>query len=221
MNLPPTVRPSLVRIITLRLAIASVLAMLLQVSIVIARAYLDEDDLNRSYVTREARTLMRGIQAGTQGAPLKFSMPPRHYLGQHASSYAFRILTEAGTVVAEHNGAMLAQLSPWLERPSRPQDFWLVDLDANEKLYVAGGLRQRVRDQEVWVEVATWADPDRVYLGIVAAVALDDAWMPIIPLLMLTLGVAVFSVRPSTSSWIAWVASSSRSACSSRARPTN
>jgi hypothetical protein len=63
MNLPPTVRPSLVRIITLRLAIASVLAMLLQVSIVIARAYLDEDDLNRSYVTREARTLMRGIQA--------------------------------------------------------------------------------------------------------------------------------------------------------------
>ena len=197
MNLPPTVGPSLVRIITLRLAITSLLAMLLQLTIVVARAYLDEDDLNRSYVTREARTLIRGMQQSTEGESLRrFPVPP-HYLGQHADAYAFRILTETGTVVAEHNGAKLAQLSPWRVRPSRTQDFWLVDLDANEKLYVAGGLRQRVRGQEVWVEVATWADPDRVYLGILAAVGLDEVWLPMIPLVVLTVGVAVFSVRRS------------------------
>ena len=38
MKLPTTIRPSLVRIITWRLAITSVLAMLLQVGIVVARA---------------------------------------------------------------------------------------------------------------------------------------------------------------------------------------
>ena len=197
MNLPPTVGKSLVRIITFRLAITSLLAMLLQLTIVVARAYLDEDDLNRSYVTREARTLIRGMQQSAEGETLKrFPIPP-HYLGQHADAYAFRILTETGTVVAQHNGAKLAQLSPWRVRPSRTQDFWLVDLDANEKLYVAGGLRQRVRGQEVWVEVATWADPDRVYLGILAAVGLDEVWLPMIPLVVLTVGVAVFSVRRS------------------------
>jgi signal transduction histidine kinase len=197
MNLPPTVGKSLVRIITFRLAITSLLAMLLQLTIVVARAYLDEDDLNRSYVTREARTLIRGMQQSAEGDTLKrFPIPP-HYLGQHADAYAFRVLTETGTVVAQHNGAKLAQLSPWRVRPSRTQDFWLVDLDANEKLYVAGGLRQRVRGQEVWVEVATWADPDRVYLGILAAVGLDEVWLPMIPLVVLTVGVAVFSVRRS------------------------
>jgi signal transduction histidine kinase len=197
MNLPPTVGPSLVRIITFRLAITSLLAMLLQLTIVVARAYLDEDDLNRSYVTREARTLIRGMQQSAEGETLKrFPVPP-HYRGQHADAYAFRILTETGNVVAQHNGERLAQLSPWRVRPSRTQDFWLVDLDANEKLYVAGGLRQRVRGQEVWVEVATWADPDRVYLGILAAVGLDEVWLPMIPLVVLTVGVAVFSVRRS------------------------
>src|SRR5215510_7668778 len=140
MHLPPTVRPSLVRIITLRLAITSALAMLLQLTIVVARAYLDEDDLNRSYVTREARALMHGIQLGPHGAHLKPHLVPQHYQGPHAHVYAFRILTETGTVVAERNGGLLAQLSPWRERPSRTQDFWLVDLDADAKLYVAGGL---------------------------------------------------------------------------------
>ena len=197
MNLPPTVRPSLVRIITLRLAITSLLAMLLQLTIVVARAYLDEDDLNRSYVTREARALMHGIQLGNSGVQLKPQLVPQHYLGPHADVYAFRILTENGSVVAERNGTLLAQLSPWRDRPSRTQDFWLVDLDADEKLYVAGGLRQRVRGQEVWVEVATRGDPERVYLGIVTAVVLDDVWLPMIPLVLLTLGVAVFSVRRS------------------------
>jgi hypothetical protein len=68
MKLPTTIRPSLVRIITRRLAITSVLAMLLQVGIVVARAYLNEDDLNRSYVMREARTLFQALGSGKVAA---------------------------------------------------------------------------------------------------------------------------------------------------------
>ena len=53
----PTHQPSLVRTITLRLAITAMLAIFLQVTIVVARTYFDEEDLNKSYVTRQARAL--------------------------------------------------------------------------------------------------------------------------------------------------------------------
>ena len=117
---------------------------------------------------------------------------PHHYTGKQSGVYAFRILADDGKVVAEHNSPMLASISPWRDRPSRTQDLWLLDLDLERKLYVAGGLRQKVAGRDVWVEVATRGDPERVYLGIVAAEVLDDVWMPMIPLVVLTLGVAVF-----------------------------
>jgi signal transduction histidine kinase len=197
MMLPTTVRPSLVRIITLRLAITSVLAMLLQVGIVVARAYLNEDDLNRSYVMREARTLLQAVRPSPRGPLLRSRLVPAHYTGRHAEAYAFRVLLEDGSVIGEHNSSMLAELSPWRDRPSRTQDLWLLDLDLERKLYVAGGLRQKVGGKDVWVEIAARGDPDRVYLGIIAAEVLDDVWMPMIPLVVLTLGVAVLSVRQS------------------------
>jgi two-component system, OmpR family, sensor histidine kinase QseC len=199
MKLPPTVRPSLVRIITIRLAITSIAAILLQLTIVVGRAYLSEDDLNRSYVTREARAVAQAVQPDRRSGRLVFRerSAPRQYRGEHSDVYAFRILMEDGAVVAEHNAAMLAQLSPWRERPSRTQDLWLVDLDLEQKLYVAGGLRRKIAGKEVWIEVATRGDPDRVYLGIVAAEVLDDVWMPMIPVVILTLGVAVLSSRRS------------------------
>jgi hypothetical protein len=197
MKLPTTIRPSLVRIITWRLAITSVLAMLLQVGIVVARAYLNEDDLNRSYVMREARTLFQAVRPTPRGPLLKPDLVPPHYAGQHTDVYAFRMLLEDGKIIGAHNSSMLMELSPWRDRPSRTQDLWLLDLDLERKLYVAGGLRQKVGGKDVWVEVATRGDPDRVYLGIIAAEVLDDVWMPMIPLIVLTLGVAVLSVRQS------------------------
>jgi signal transduction histidine kinase len=197
MMLPSSVRPSLVRTITLRLAITSLLALLLQLVIVVARTYLDEDDLNRSYVTREARTLLRGVHYGAKGLQLKRSSIPSHYLGAQSGAYAFRIMGDDGKTIAERNGSTLAEISPWPERPSRTQDLWLLDLDLDRKLYVAGGLRQKIAGRDVWVEVATRGDPEREYLGIVAAEVLDDVWMPMIPLVVLTLGVAVISVRRS------------------------
>ena len=199
MKLPPSVRPSLVRIITLRLAITSIAAILLQLTMVVGRAYFNEDDLNRSYVTREARAVAAAIVPSRRAPYLIFKehSTPRQYRGENNAVYAFRVLLEDGTVLAEHNGAMLAQLSPWHERPSRTQDLWLVDLDAERKLYVAGGLRYKIGGRDAWVEVATRGDFDHVYLGIVAAEVLDYVWLPMIPVVVLTLGVAVYSSRRS------------------------
>jgi len=108
---------------------------------------------------------------------------------------AFRILDEGDELIAEHNGSMISQLSPWPSK--RSQDLWLVDLEEEKKLYVAGGIRQRVGDRSVWIEVATFGDPANRYLSIVAAEVFDDVWLPMIPLVLLTLGVATLSVRRS------------------------
>ena len=190
---------SLVHTITWRLAAASLVAMLLQVTIVVARAYLHEDELNRSYVTREALRLARDVRgmgaAATLNRPVRLGSVPGHYTGSNAAAYAFRILREDGTVIAERNPAQIAELSPWRSKPSRTQDFWLLDLDTQKKLFVAGGLREKVNGHDVWVEVATQGDPDAVYLGIVAAEVLDDVWIPMIPLVLLISGVAVISIR--------------------------
>src|ERR1700687_3520302 len=127
MMLPTTVRPSLVRIITLRLAITSVLAMLLQVGIVVARAYLHKHERNRSYFMREARTLFQSVRPALLGPLLGPRLVPQHYTGRHGDFYAYRMLLEDGTVIGERNSSMLTELSPWRDHPSRMQDLWLLD----------------------------------------------------------------------------------------------
>ncbi|MDX2201931.1 MAG: HAMP domain-containing sensor histidine kinase [Hyphomicrobiaceae bacterium] len=195
MSKEPATRPSLVRTITWRLAVTALVAILLQIALVIARAYLDEDDLNRSYVTREAQRLVRLIRTASGAGELRLAAVPSHYRGKNAGSYAFRVLNSEGSVVGASGGSRISDLSPWRMRPSRTQDFWLLDLDTERKLFVAGGLRQKIGGQDVWFEVATWGDPDAVYLSILAAEVLDDVWILLVPMVVLMATVAIVSIR--------------------------
>lgn len=195
MSDPRTIRPSLVRTITWRLAITALLAILLQITLVIARAYLDEDDLNRSYVTRETQRLARLVRPANVPGGLKLTSVPSHYEGANASSYGFRIQSADGHILGARGDGRIADLSPWRMRPSRTQDLWLLDLDTERKLYVAGGLRQKIGGHDVWFEVATWGDPDAVYLSILAAEVLDDVWILLVPMVVLMAAVAIISIR--------------------------
>lgn len=195
-------RGSIVATITWRLALASTVAILLQVMIVVARAYLVDDELNRSYVTREAQRLMREVRAASLHREIRFGAIPAHYEGGNAASYGFRILREDGRIVAERNSGELAELSPWRARPSRTQDFWLLDLAPELRLNVAGGLRKKINGQDVWFEVIVRGDPDAVYLGVIAAEVFDDVWMPLIPLVLMISGVAIISIRRSLRSLV-------------------
>jgi two-component system, OmpR family, sensor histidine kinase QseC len=202
MTVATVARPSLVRIVTIRLALAALLAIVLQLTIVVVSTYLVEDDLNRSYVTRQARTLLAALGTPSNVPTLEDSHVPRQYRGKYANFYAFRITGEDGHILAQHNGPRIADLSPWQNKASRSQDLWLLDLDAERKLYVAGGVRQRLANHYVWIEVATFGDPANTYLGIVAAEVAEDVWLPMLPLVILTLGVATLSVRRSLSSLV-------------------
>ncbi|WP_323824377.1 hypothetical protein, partial [Pseudomonas aeruginosa] len=82
----------------------SMIAMLLQISLVIARAYLDESDLNRSYVTRESQRLARALRITSASDIPKLTAIPSHYTGPNGSAYAFRVLREDGGLVASRRG---------------------------------------------------------------------------------------------------------------------
>ena len=189
------VRPSLERTLTVRLAITALLAMLLQLSIVAVRNYLDHEGLLISYVNYEARALARGVRY--EGSTIKFdpeSAPSRYRKGE-AGAYAFRIIDIDGRTIASQGGPRLVALSPWRTQPSENQDLWLRDLDPEQRMFVAGGLRYRQDGHEIWVEVMTTGDPSFAFLSILGWEILDDVWLPMIPLIVLSLGVAMWSVR--------------------------
>ena len=188
-------RPSLERTLTVRLAVTAVLAMLFQVAIVAARSYLDHEALLISYVGNEAKSLARNVRFDGISIGFDRETVPSHYRGKHSDSYAFRILDSDGRTVAEHNGARLRAISPWLAHPSEHQDLWLRDLDPEQRMFIAGGHRQRLDNHNLWVEVMTTGDPSHAFLSILGLEILDDVWLPMIPLIVLSLGVAIWSVR--------------------------
>jgi two-component system, OmpR family, sensor histidine kinase QseC len=194
---PVSSRSSLERTLTVRLALTAVLAMLLQLAIVAASNYFDNDGLLVAFVRLEAKELARRVVFSGDGPEFDAKSQPPHYRGSNADGYGYRIFGRDGQVVAEHNGNMLLALSPWRSHPSGNEDLWLRNLDQRKRLFVAGGLRERSGANEIWVEVMTTGDPAHRFLSILSYEILDDVWMPMIPLIMLSLGVAMWSIRRS------------------------
>jgi signal transduction histidine kinase len=191
-------RPSLVRTTTSRLAWAAAIAIALQICVVIAQNYLNDADLVLNYVTRQADVLASRAKLASAGViELQDEQIPSQYTGLDERAYAFRMTYPDGKIIQHRNGQFFDNISPWTPGMSRGQDLWLDVLDASKKLFVAGGRRLRVGDQEILVEVATLGDPAHAFLGVLAMEIVDDVWLPMIPLVVLILGVSVISVRKS------------------------
>ena len=189
--------PSLVRTLTLRLVVATMALMVLQAGIVAVRDYFNETDFLNNYVRREAQRLARLVVGQPRDAGVLAASLPARYGGRNAAAYAFRVVEADGRIIAERNAEMLSPLSPWTDRPSLRQDFWVRKLDSPERMHVAGGLKIRRDQRDIWVELATFGDPENTFLGNIAQDILDDVWVPMLPLVLLTILVAATSVRSS------------------------
>ncbi len=184
--------PSLVRTITIRLVLATILLMVLQAGIVAVRDYINETDFMNNYVRREALKIARAIPHKGPAARL-----PAQYSGANSGGYAFRVIESDGRILLEHNGFLLVGYSPWNDRPSVRQDYWVRDVDTSQRMYVVGGIKTRRDNRDVWVELASFGDPDDTYIGNIAQDILDDVWVPMLPLVLLTILVAAVSVETS------------------------
>ena len=191
-------RPSLVRTTTSRLAWAAAIAITLQICVVVAQNYLNDADLMLSYVTRQADILVSRAKLNSAGVvELRDENIPPQYTGSDERAYAFRMTYPDGKVIQHRNGQFFDNISPWAPGMSRSQDLWLDVLDSKKKLFLAGGRRLRVGDQEILVEVATLGDPAQAFLSVMTMEIVDDVWLPMIPLVVLVLGISVISVRKS------------------------
>jgi two-component system, OmpR family, sensor histidine kinase QseC len=191
-------RPSLVRTLTSRLVLITMLAMALQVAFVAMRDYFSETDFLTSYVRREATAIAREmgeLQATPNGAASSVRLA--HYFGVHALAYAFRVTDADGERLAAHNDSLLDRHTARTRQSPDIPDFWLRKLDPQARMHVAGGLKVRRDGRDIWVELMTLGDPDGSYLRVIALEILDDVWLPMVPLVLMTLGVTVLSVRSS------------------------
>ncbi len=191
---PPS-EVSLVRLLSQRLVMTAVVAIVLQIGITAVRSYFDEIDLNTNYIKYEVRLIAAAYDsAQARRVPVSQWLPQR-YVGTAGKSYGFRIIGADGRVLADHNGAMLAALSPWRFPNSDAQDFWFRRLDGTAWMNVAGGVHFERPTGEMWVEVVTFGDPAGAHVGIFARELVADVWMPMIALIALMLGVAILTVR--------------------------
>lgn len=189
--------PGLVWSLTVRLALTTMLVMLLQAGIVSVRDYINETDFLNSYIKREALIIARAVgEQGTSKDKAQLRLPEQ-YTGPFADAYSFRVVEADGSAIAEHNAKRLVPLAAWNGRPSQRQDFWVRKLEADERMHVAGGLKIRRPTGDVWVEVATFGDPAGTYLTNLVWDVLHDVWAPALPLVLLSLLVVAVSVRHS------------------------
>ena len=196
---PRGAAPSLVHTLTLRLVLITTLAMALQAAIVAVRDYYNGTDFLSSYVRRAATAIGDEVSLRpVDGNPAGSSRWLRHYVGGPApAAYAMRVVASDGTVIAEHNGGLIRSHSPWTNETFERQDFWLTRLDPGKRMHVAGGMKTLRDGRDLWVEVATLGDPGDTYLYVMAVEILDDVLLPLIPLMVMSVGVIVLSVRRS------------------------
>lgn len=190
-------RPGLVWSLTMRLALTTMVVMLLQAGIVSVRDYIYETDFLNSYIKREALIIARAVGEQRPSVPKANLRLPEQYVGAFADAYAFRAVEADGNVIAEHNAKRLAPLAAWNDRPSQRQDFWVRKLESDERMHVAGGLKILRSSGVMWVEIATFGDPADTYLRNLVWDVLHDVWAPALPLVLLSLLVVALSVRTS------------------------
>lgn len=183
-------RPTLARIISQRLALTSLVAIALQVCVVAVQYYADQDQFTLDYVGRETALLVRGVVAGPSG--LKFTLPANaSHFAVDTAHYAYRIQTSDELIAASGDGEHLNWASPSV---SKRLELWFHRLPGEEWLSFAGGQRYTIGGRDVWIEVATLGDPLRRHWWVLALELSKLVWLPMLPLIVLLLGVALFSV---------------------------
>lgn len=199
---PSAARSSLVRTVTTTIVLTALAAMLLQLLIVATRTYLNEADLMVAFVSHEVNRLASALRIDGRRARLRAEHVPSHFRRDLTHAYAFRVRLGDLTEIASHNIKLIDRLSPWsstsLAKGDEPrQDMWLVTIDPNQRLHVAGGKRLVIKGRTVLIEVATLGDPAFASGRVLASEIIDDVWMPMIPLIVLTIGATVIVVRRS------------------------
>lgn len=196
---------SLSRLLAIRMAAVSVVAVVLLFAFFFFRYTIDTQALRLATLQAELATVHSAVQRGEDPARL-----PRYQ--RQPAAYAFRVFDRrspsARKVVAEANTALFqAMTSP--STTDRVADARELDERFDQFVVSAGGkprkvwmLTDRVVDERgvLWVQVAMTDDPDRLWLGVIGTEMIDHVGVPalvIVPLLAVAMLLATSrALRP-------------------------
>jgi signal transduction histidine kinase len=177
-----------------RIAAVVLLALTIQVAVTLAECLLDEDYYAKHYIEIEASRVAQAARIGNDSLVLDLDSWLPHYVNRYASDYSLRILDMDGVVLFATNQALLERIVP-SRTPIPGLHFWLGKLDRGKSFHIAGGALAAIDNRDVLVEMATLGDPAFVRMRVLMSEFVKDVWIPMGPLVLLTIIVAPYSVR--------------------------
>jgi two-component system, OmpR family, sensor histidine kinase QseC len=177
-----------------RIATVVLLALTIQVAVTLAECLLDEDYYGKHYIEIEASRVAEAARIENGRLVLNLSSSLPHYVNRYASDYSLRILDMDGEVLFASNQALLERVVP-SRTPIPGIHFWLGQLDRAKSFHIAGGVLATIDDRTVLIETATRGDPAFVRMHVLISEFIKDVWIPMGPLVLLTIFIAPYSVH--------------------------
>jgi signal transduction histidine kinase len=193
----PLFRTNLAATVSLRLAAAWGVIIAIQVAGCLYENLGDQAYFARNYIDREVATIGGLLKWSGSAIVYDRAKVPSYYNENLAPYYAFRIVDMAGSLIGESNGQILSNILPISSRVSSDPFTWLHIADHGEWFHIAGGAPSSVDGHVVWVEVATLGDPQWQRLWVLGRELVKDVWIPILPIIVLAVPVAILTVRQS------------------------
>jgi signal transduction histidine kinase len=184
--------PTLIRIITLRIALFAALAMAVQAALVFADYYFDNEQLATLMIERETGKLSKGFERRHDEAPYKLPHDLDRY-GVQGGVYITRIRTPTGQILYTNCDARCD--NHLLPHEVNPPDLWSRMLSDGKPLAVAGGKTYEVYGDKIFIEIAILHDSDGIMWAVIGREFADHLATPMAIMLLFVLGGTLLSIR--------------------------
>ncbi|ASJ63187.1 sensor histidine kinase [Sinorhizobium meliloti] len=187
--------PSLIGIVARRVIAFSLLAMILQIGVVFADYWFDDDELSVLMLQEETETLSTAI--ATQDGDLTFK--PNHelkerYLERHGPGAIYvRVRTASGSVLFTNCSAECSQ--HFLPLAVSAPTFWKRLIAPGKPFSVAGGQSFERHGEVVLVELAVLKDPNGFMYSVLLREMFDSMIVPMTLMFCLVIGATIWSIR--------------------------
>ncbi|AWM28661.1 sensor histidine kinase [Sinorhizobium fredii] len=188
--------PSLIGIVARRIVAFSLLAMVLQIGVVFADYWFDDDKLSVLMLQQETETLSRVIT--TQDGLLRYK--PDHELRERylelngrAGAIYVRVRTASGSVLFSNCTAECAE--HFLPLSVNAPNFWKRLIEPGKPFSVAGGQSFERNGESVIVELAILKDPNGFMYAALLHEMFDSMIVPMTLMFCLVIGATIWSIR--------------------------
>lgn len=188
----PGNRPSLTRKLTRQLLLLGAAMIVLQFIVVVIDYVAEDDKMSVLMARHEATSIVAALAMANGEARVSLSRSAEERYRTFSNDYAFRVIGETGRVLVERNPNLFRSL-PF--DPTGLPHFLTMKRMVNGVLARVSVEEFETAQGRVWVAVAIRRDPAGLYRLVLLHETLSHVAEPMLPLLVLTLIVTIFTVR--------------------------